>query len=195
MAAELEQGASPGRVALALRATTMEGVMERPSHPFARGMLLGALLLAAIANVAELRVTDRHLGTTYAAVNRYSSDDLAQVIAEHSPTVRERFQLYLEVRRWAHGADLALSPDTGLIIEQLVGLGGIGRISGWDGQLELSDEMARHIEGHVVAEGEDRVAGPFAIAVLPQNADRLIAIQDGSRLLLIDERLLDEVEV
>lgn len=167
--------------------------MDRPAtHAFARGALTGALLVAVAVNVVQFVAIDRQIGRIYAAVNRYPTDDLADLGVAHSPTVKSRFQLYLELRRWAPGADLVVSPGAGLQEDQLVGLGGVGDISGWDGELELTDELTARIDAHVVAEGEDRHAGPFALAVQPAAVDRLVTARDGDRLLLIDDRLLED---
>ena len=169
--------------------------MPEPGHHlYARGILIGALLLAAVANLAEFKQIDRSIGTIYAAVNRYETADVATLGIGHSPTVRERFQLYLELRRWAPGAEIWLAPRAGLGREQLAGLGGAAEISSWDGEYRLTEDERARIDAHIVATGEDRWAGEFTLAVVPEGVERIITLKPEGTLLLVDVRLLEELD-
>lgn len=161
---------------------------------FARGILVGALAIAVVANVAEYPAIDREIGTTYASLNRHPTAVPTEIAREHSPTVRERFQLYAELSLWAPGAELLLGPGVVLQRDQLIGLGTVRAVTEWDGAVQLTDDDLARIEAHLVAEGEDRDAGPFALAVIPNDVDQLVTIAHGSRLLIVDGRLLDGLD-
>lgn len=165
--------------------------MAEPNrHLYARGMLLGALLLGVVANTADFARVDRELGTIYAAINRYESAEVTELVAAHGPTVRERFQLYTDMRRWAKGTDVQLTPNLGVSSEQLVGLAGAGEISSWDGDHQLSEEELTRVAAHTVASGSDRWAGEYALAVAPEEVETIVLLRQDERLLLIDVRLL-----
>lgn len=161
---------------------------------YARGILVGALVVAVVSNVAEYRAIDREIGTTYASLNRYPTAEPTEIVREHSPTVRERFQLYAELSLWAPDAELLLSPGIALQRDQLIGLGNMRAVYEWDGAMRLTTDEVARIEAHLVAEGEDRHVGPFALAVIPKDVDLLVTIPHGPRLLIIDGRLLDGVD-
>ena len=169
--------------------------MPEPDHRlYARGILIGALLLATVANLAEFKPIDRSIGTIYAAVNRYETGDVTVIGIGHSPTVRERFQLYLELRRWAPGAEISVAPRVGLGREQLAGLAGAAEISSWDGEYRLTQEEMARVDAHVVASGEDRWAGEFVLAVASEGVERIVTVKPEGTLLLVDVRLLEELD-
>ena len=157
----------------------------------ARGVILGALALAVIANVAQFPVIERDVGTTYAAINRYEDADVPSIVTVHTPTVRQRFQLYAELRSWARDAEVFIGPRSGLQRDQLVGLSGLGQMHDWTGVDALSDSELARLVGHVVADGEDRWAGPFVIALFDQEVVQLAAIRHDGTLYVADVRLLE----
>jgi hypothetical protein len=169
--------------------------MDVPRLDFARGVITGAIMLAVAVNLAQFRVIEREIGLTYAALNRYESAYVADVVAAHTPTVRQRFGLYAELRRWARGAEVFVGPHSGLQRDQLAGLSGMGELHDWDGSAhELSEEEATRIAANVVTEGEDRWAGPFALAVPDRSVERLVSFRLDDTLVLVDGRLLDGFE-
>lgn len=161
---------------------------------YMRGILLGALLLAVVANLGDFRIVDSNMGSVYAAVNRYDSDDLVDLAAEAPPTAHSRFNLSLQLRRWARGADIWTVPGSGLIPELLAGLSDIGAIETWDGQYSLTDEELAAIEAHAVVRGEDRAAGEFTLAVVPQDVETIVAIEHDGHLFLVDARILERFD-
>jgi hypothetical protein len=166
-------------------------MVERVGHHYARGILVGALLMAVVVNGAEFALIDETMGPNYAAVTRSASDDLVAIGIGHSPTVRERFQLYLELRRWSEGADIVTVRGAGLQRDQLAGLGASGAISSWDGEYVLSPEERVRIEAHTVATGEDRQAGGWVLAVGSGRTERIVVLRQDDRVLLVDATLLE----
>ncbi len=161
------------------------------SRAYGRGVLLGALLLATVANAADFPRIDREIGSVYAAVNRYPTAELTELTDGHTSVVRERFRLYAELRHWARGADIEVPTDARLRREELAGLADLGEIMSRDGGPRLSQDDLSTIEAHTVATGEDRNSGPYTLAVVPDGVERIIALQIGDRLYLVDARLLE----
>jgi hypothetical protein len=169
--------------------------MDASRLVFQRGLIIGAVLVAVVVNLAQFRVIDRDMGLTYAAINRYGSADVGDLVAAHTATVRERFGLYAELRTWARGAEVFIGPGSGLQRDQLAGLSEMGELHQWEGSVgELSEHDSARIDANLVAEGEDRSAGPFVLAVADPNVTRLVSLRLDDVLMIVDERLLEGFE-
>lgn len=153
--------------------------------------IVGAIALAVVSNVAQFPIIERDIGTTYGAINRYEDPDVASVVTAHTPTVRQRFGLYMDLRSWASGADIFIGPRSGLQRDQLAGLSRLGTFHDWAGTDELSDDELEGITGHRVADGEDRWAGPYVVALLDRDVAQLAALRQDDTLYVIDVRLLE----
>lgn len=169
-------------------------MIDEHRHLYLRGILLGALLLAVVANLGVFPIVEYSMGSVYSAVNRYDSADLVDLAAGAPPTAHARFNLSLQIRRWARGADIWTVPGYGLIPELLAGLSDVGAINSWDGEYSLDDEELAAIEAHAVARGEDRAAGEFTLAVVPEDVEAIVAIEQDGHLFLVDARLLERFD-
>lgn len=155
-----------------------------------RGLLVGAIGMAVLANIAQYAAIDREVGTVYSAISRYDTSDIAEIGVDFTPTVRERFQLYLELGRFAAGSDLIVPPGVQVLRAEAVGLGRVAEMRSGEPPVELTAELADRLVADAAATGIDRRLGEFHVAVAPGPVEQLYVVPLDDSVLIVDERLL-----
>lgn len=184
-------------------ATTPPEPSVTTASPAARLLLLGLLIGAVVANVAQLPwlEADAPRATLGSVWYRNAHDDLSLIVQEESApdNVRERYLLPLYLREETPGVTVArpadLPPNQLLRPSALIGLGGLtvnDRDTDGQGIPDLDD-----LGGMTLLSGEGGSMGePFEVRVADTDVTTLVVRWDWDplRFVLIDERLLDGVD-
>lgn len=153
-------------------------------------------LTAALVNVAQYPAIELDMSQWYDAVAVKPGHDLDALVADHFGSTQERFELYTQLRELAPGATLQLPSSLNLFDEQLRGLGGLGDVVRTDEELRVDAEVAALLDEEVVAEGDNRTIGPYAIAVRGDGAvSLLVLVAAPERVYLAEESLLEAAGV
>lgn len=154
-------------------------------------MLLGALLAASLANVAQFLPLEAGASDWFEAVAPKPGHTLPALGADHFESTRERFELHLQLRTFAPGVTVTLPEGHELFVEHLVGLGHVDAVLVVPEVQELDAGVAERLAPHVVAAGTHDGLGAYAIA-LPDDvpvAD-LVLVSGPDRAWFVEPGLL-----
>lgn len=158
-----------------------------------KGLLVGAMLGAAIANFVQFPSIERGIGSTYNAISVYENGSMAVIAIGHSPTVRERFGLETQIGVLAPGATVDLGGFDALRAEGLYALGRASEVV--DRGTSPAPRQLALVEAEAVVSvaGTDRELGPYTIALGAQPRELRFLSADG-RLWVVDTELLRLVD-
>lgn len=163
----------------------MEGRLHVPTA------VVAALLVGALANLAEYPSIERDAGNWYRALRVKSGHELPALGDEHFASTQARFSFYLAIRDHAYGATLVASRDATVNPELLRGLAAVGGLERTDAPMEVDRGVADRLDGDVIDSGEDEHLGPWAVAVSQDDApDRLLLVAGPGRSYLVTPELL-----
>lgn len=77
----------------------------------ARGVLIGAILAVAVANIAQFLPIDQSAGPRYAALGRLPTSDL-QTSLDESPDIAEIYNLFFQLSEIAPESQLLIADDS-----------------------------------------------------------------------------------
>lgn len=158
-------------------------------------VILAAGSSAVVGNVAEFAALELETGDEYEAVRIKGGHDAVALVEGHFGSTQQRFLLYAQLRDVAPGARLVVA-GRGFNQEEAVGLGlaeALVRSSGAPPTVDAA--TARRLDDAVVAEGEHRDLGPYAIAVEGGPVESVTLVVGPRRAYLADDRLLATSEL
>ena len=157
----------------------------------APSVVTAVLLVGALMNVAQHPVIEREMSDWYEAVRIKPDHDLRALSEAHFGSTQSRFNLYLQLRDLAPGATVELSPSSALVGEHLLGLSEAAAVVRRDTEAAVDAAVAATLAPFVVAAGEDRDAGAYAIALRDgDSTDRVIVVTGPERTWLVGADLL-----
>lgn len=154
-------------------------------------VVVTALLVASLANLAQYPSIERDAGDWYRALRVKTGHELPELGDEHFASTQARFSVYLDIREHAYGATLVVPQPVALNPEQLRGLAGAGPLEHPADEIVVSAEVAAGLDTAAVASGDDEYLGPYAVVVPPgEDADRLLVVTGPDRTYLVTPDLL-----
>lgn len=179
--------------------TTLRGprpgpdVSSRPVH--VPSLVCGAVLVAALANLTQIPGIEMETGGEYEALRIKEGHDLLSLVDGHFASTQDRFRLYTLLRDVAPGVAVVLPADVELLEEQLRGLSRSSAVTKTDYDPTVDAAVVARLDRAVVAEGEDGVIGPYAIALQDDAVEELVLVRGPNRAYLADRRLLEDLGV
>lgn len=157
-------------------------------------MVVAGLVVAALANLAEYPSIERDAGDWYRALRVKEGHELVELGDNHFTSTQARFAIYLDLREFAYGADVAVAEGLVLNDEQLRGLGGASSIELGVADLAVTAAVAAALEGRVVATGEDQRLGTYVVVTDGAAPPARVVVAPGpDRVWVVDRDLLEAV--
>ena len=185
---------SPAVLPLASAVAEVEecaGVVPRSLHvPTA---VVAAVLTAATVNVVQFPVLELDTSDWYEAVRVKPGHDLDVLLTNHFPSTQERYTLYMQLRELTPGVRVVVPNAYAVYDEHLRGLGAASAVRRIPAELTIDADAARALGEHVVASGEERGFGPYAIALPDGPVEELVVVQGPEQGWIVARSLLDEV--
>lgn len=154
-------------------------------------LVVAALVVGSLANVAEFGDIEREAGNWYRALRVKEGHTLAELEDNHFASTQARFAIYLDARQYAYGAELVVPTGVDLNEEQLAGLAGAGSLVRPDGRIEVSGEVAAALDSMTVDAGDNELIGPYQVVVgIDEEPDRLLFVTGPGVTYLVSEQQL-----
>lgn len=155
--------------------------------------VVAALFTAATVNVVQFPVLELDTSDWYEAVRIKPGHDLHALVTNHFPSTQDRFELHVQLRELAPGARIVLPDALVGHHEHLRGLGTATEVRPVAQELTISADVAAALADHVVAHGEERSLGPYAIALPDGPVEELVVVHGPEQAWFVARPLLDRV--
>lgn len=154
-------------------------------------LVVAALLVASLGNVAQYGDIERDAGNWYRALRVKEGHTLAELEDNHFASTQARFGIYLDIREYAYGAEVVVPTGIDLNTEQLRGLAGAGSLVRPDGLLEVDGEVAAALDAATIDAGDNELIGGYRVVVgLDEQPTRLLLASGSDVTYLVSEQQL-----
>jgi hypothetical protein len=152
--------------------------------------LIGAAFLTvALANVAQFGALELTIHDRLETVRIKEGHELRELVAGQSGKTQAKYGIYVALRSFAPGAVVAITTETWLVRDHLLGLSLATAVRNVDVPVMTQQDVER-LDASVVASGTDWNVGEYVVSVADGQVEGIVVVRTSERVYVADVRLL-----